>query len=316
MLLTDDSTCSGDYKLGASLLEHSFRRIDFCPALSGPSANAHFTRNGSDAGAGSTRHPDLNRVVILLIGIRPHLGASNRPDMWASSKRPDQSAIRYVLLNGMNGMSGTPVTAIVLPAKHYTPGVAWHAKTLKSLWKLEIPRPESPYEGISMDPIEDTMIYASLISSPSNLYFPTTPRLGSTPASTSASRSSSFTPSMPSTSSSFFTSTPPTSASLLPSVPESTTPSNLSSAFANTLDTLTEFVSSIIDWKKLDLGLPPAPAGYSASNDLKPRYDAKHAAVRQALEDLLVSAVTSKESEEVRKNIDADRAGIAMWRIP
>jgi hypothetical protein len=38
--------------------------------------------------------------------------------------------------------------------------------------------------------------------------------------------------------------------------------------------------------------------------------------VRQALEGLLVSAVTSKESEEVTKNIDADRAGIAMWRIP
>jgi hypothetical protein len=126
---------------------------------------------------------------------------------------------------------------------------------------------------------------------------------------------------MPSTSSSFFPSTYSTSTSPFPSVSASASASDSNrssiapSAFTNTLDTLTEFVSSIIDWKKLDLGLPPAPAGYSASTDLKPRYDAKHAAVRQALEGLLISAVTSQVSEEVRKSLDADRAGIVMWRI-
>jgi hypothetical protein len=51
----------------------------------------------------------------------------------------------------------------------------------------------------------------------------------------------------------------------------------------------------------------------SANGDQK--LELRHEALRDAVALLVASAVRSKNSEAVKKDVDAERAGIAMWRI-
>jgi hypothetical protein len=99
----------GDYQVGETLLKHSASAMHFCDTLS------------SDLGKAPAR-----RLVLVMLGIKP-----DRAGLWASSRRPGESAIKYILLSG--------VPAIVLPAEPGAPLLSWHAKTLKDLWKLSLP---------------------------------------------------------------------------------------------------------------------------------------------------------------------------------
>ena len=76
--------------------------------------------------------PVPRRLVILLVGIKPHRKA------WTLSARPGESVIHYVLLN--------QCPAIVVPAKLGTPLLAWDTLTLEKLWDVDLPPlPAGPY---------------------------------------------------------------------------------------------------------------------------------------------------------------------------
>ena len=78
--------------------------------------------------------PVPRRLVILLVGIKPHRKA------WTLSARPGESVIGYVLLNGC--------PAIVVPAKLGAPLLAWDTLTLEELWDVELPPP--PPDGANI----------------------------------------------------------------------------------------------------------------------------------------------------------------------
>jgi hypothetical protein len=75
--------------------------------------------------------------------------------------------------------------------------------------------------------------------------------------------------------------------------------------FAGVLASLSEYVSMCVDWERVEVpGAPNVDEG------------AKRKAMREALALVLAAAVRSGESKKVRKETDADRAGVAVWRIP
>jgi hypothetical protein len=71
--------------------------------------------------------------------------------------------------------------------------------------------------------------------------------------------------------------------------------------FECTVNVFLEFLDLCVDWERVEVG----------GKEIEPKE-----AVRRALEVLIASAVRSGESEQVKKDIDKKRSGIAMWRIP
>lgn len=71
--------------------------------------------------------PDPRRMVLLLVGIKPHRG-----DSWPTSQRPDESVMRYVLFDGC--------PAVVFPVRSGAPLLAWHTQTLAQLWGVRLPQ--------------------------------------------------------------------------------------------------------------------------------------------------------------------------------
>ncbi|KAI0790351.1 hypothetical protein C8Q75DRAFT_761393 [Abortiporus biennis] len=69
-----------------------------------------------------------------------------------------------------------------------------------------------------------------------------------------------------------------------------------------------EYLDLCVDWDRVSLSNPLD----TVIEDL----DEKKKVVRSALELLVASAIRSGESKEVRKEVDKERSGIAMWRIP
>lgn len=66
--------------------------------------------------------PPPRRMIVLLLGIKPHRGG-----IWTTSQRPSESVIQYLLLDGC--------PCIVLPVKPGSPLLAWDTLTLASLHK-------------------------------------------------------------------------------------------------------------------------------------------------------------------------------------
>ena len=71
------------------------------------------------------RPPTPRRLVILVVGIKPHR------KLWTTSARPEESVIQYILLNGC--------PSVVVPVKVGAPLVAWDTLTLEQLWEVELP---------------------------------------------------------------------------------------------------------------------------------------------------------------------------------
>lgn len=67
-------------------------------------------------------HPLPRRMVVLLLGIKPHR------HLWTTSARPGESKFKYLLLNGC--------PAIVLPVRPGSPLVGWDTLTLDHLHKI------------------------------------------------------------------------------------------------------------------------------------------------------------------------------------
>ena len=64
-------------------------------------------------------------MVVLFLGLKPHR------KLWYLSKRPEESVINYILLNGC--------PSIVVPVKVGAPLLAWDTLTVEQLWKIELP---------------------------------------------------------------------------------------------------------------------------------------------------------------------------------
>jgi hypothetical protein len=145
----------GDYKIGEKLMNESTSVIALCdappPAAPETSAGQTSDKPKNPEHKHSLSMPSLDkfnilaprplspetalaplpappvprRLVILLVGIKPHHKA------WTLSARPGESVISYVLLN--------QCPAIVVPAKLGAPLLAWDTLTLEKLWDVELP---------------------------------------------------------------------------------------------------------------------------------------------------------------------------------
>ncbi|THU94709.1 hypothetical protein K435DRAFT_899357 [Dendrothele bispora CBS 962.96] len=76
--------------------------------------------------------------------------------------------------------------------------------------------------------------------------------------------------------------------------------------FEGIVKVLYEFLDLCIDWSRVTVS--PDDGGVVSTG--------KKELVRSALALLVAAAIRSRDSKEVKKEIDEDRAGIAMWRIP
>jgi len=93
------------------------------------------------------------------------------------------------------------------------------------------------------------------------------------------------------------------------------------SKFKGVVDVFCEYMELCIDWVRVKLEQNDAvqndvagqltPSESIISSDID-----KRQTVRNALTLLLVSAVCSKDSKEVLKEVDVERAGIVVFRIP
>ena len=95
--------------------------------------------------------------------------------------------------------------------------------------------------------------------------------------------------------------------------------------YEGVISVLTEFLELCVDWKHMNRPEFLTKAQVSAEEarakpkDKKGRQIKEKQArteLRKDVELLVAGAIRSGESEEARKKVDQDRAGIAMWRIP
>lgn len=92
--------------------------------------------------------------------------------------------------------------------------------------------------------------------------------------------------------------------------------------FQGAVDVLCEYMGLCVDWERVRLVRGTDVEGEEAGRQTSPtsnllvNEDERKAAVRDALAMLIVAAACSKDSKEVKKEIDDDRAGIVIFRIP
>ncbi|KAJ2922144.1 hypothetical protein H1R20_g14950, partial [Candolleomyces eurysporus] len=220
-------------------------------------------------------HPPRH-MVLLVVGLKPHRS------LWTTSKRPGESVLRYILLNGC--------VSIVVPVKPGAPLVAWDTLTLEKLWEVELPA-----EGYSANNND-----ADLNSDPDD------------------------------------------------QTDKKKMKESKDGKFEGIVQVLFEYLDLCVDWDRVAVQgssgestasgeqgkIAAGPDIHLAVSDESDNDDgsvtetseqADHSSVimlrqkKDALKDavalLVASAIRSKNSGAVKKDVDADRAGIAMWRI-
>lgn len=93
-------------------------------------------------------------------------------------------------------------------------------------------------------------------------------------------------------------------------------------SFEGIVSVLFEFLDVCVEWDRVvlpknsegEVGATSDAEGHDSDNG--DSVVTKKDALRDALRLLLAGAVRSGKSKEVRKEVDKERAGIAMWRIP
>lgn len=78
-----------------------------------------------------------------------------------------------------------------------------------------------------------------------------------------------------------------------------------SGKFEGVVDVLFEFLDLCVDWDRVA----------SEGKEEMP-LEEKRVTVRDAVQLLVAAAIRTKDSKEAKKEVDKERAGIAMWRIP
>lgn len=90
--------------------------------------------------------------------------------------------------------------------------------------------------------------------------------------------------------------------------------------FHSVITVLHEFLDLCIDWDRVILSVKQdgkdSSVTASAAENVDGDIGARKAAVENAVRLLVAGAVRSGESKEARQEVDKDRSGIAMWRIP
>jgi len=93
-----------------------------------------------------------------------------------------------------------------------------------------------------------------------------------------------------------------------------------SGKFEGIVNVLYEYMDMCVDWPRIidpvagkDIG---GDKGEDKAEAKGTDEDNEKSYVRGALELVVAAAVRSGESKEVKKEIDKERSGIAMWRIP
>lgn len=74
---------------------------------------------------------------------------------------------------------------------------------------------------------------------------------------------------------------------------------------------LFEYLDLCVDWDRVVV-----PGGCGSGDKADAGEDEKRTCVKRSLGLLVAAAVRSGESKEVKKEVDKERSGIAMWRIP
>ncbi|EPQ53447.1 hypothetical protein GLOTRDRAFT_100608 [Gloeophyllum trabeum ATCC 11539] len=93
----------------------------------------------------------------------------------------------------------------------------------------------------------------------------------------------------------------------LPPESEPAMPEQARSGFHGIVTVLFEYLDLCVDWERLVL-----PEGEKKGDGM----DEKKTTLKDAVALLVAAAVRSGESKEVKKEVDKERSGIAIWRIP
>ncbi|KAF4616329.1 hypothetical protein D9613_008638 [Agrocybe pediades] len=93
-------------------------------------------------------------------------------------------------------------------------------------------------------------------------------------------------------------------------LPENEGTPSVSGKFEGVVDVLFEYIDLCINWERVRVPEPEDPSG-DTDNPSSPKDILKGAVAL-----LVAAAIRSKSSKEVKKEVDIDRSGIAMWRIP
>jgi hypothetical protein len=198
-------------------------------------------------------------MVIVVVGLKPHRS------LWTTSKRPGESVIRYLLLNGC--------VSILVPVKPGAPLVAWDGLTLENLWEIGLPpdcvgeegKPSKSTSGNFEGVVQVLYEYLDLCVDWDRLVLPQDVQVES------------------------------------------------ESGGAETTDTVIPTPDDTDPDSGKDGADKPQAAQRQTENGEK--LEPKHEALRDAVTLLVASAIRSKNSEAVKKDVDGERAGIAMWRI-
>ncbi|PPR08248.1 hypothetical protein CVT24_001290 [Panaeolus cyanescens] len=86
--------------------------------------------------------------------------------------------------------------------------------------------------------------------------------------------------------------------------------------FEGIVDVLFEYMDLCVEWDRVTLGDDVSDVVLDDQGVVEDGETAKKEALKDALSLLVAAAVKSKNSKEAREELDEDRAGIAMWRIP
>jgi hypothetical protein len=89
--------------------------------------------------------------------------------------------------------------------------------------------------------------------------------------------------------------------------------------FGGIVKVVFEYLDLCVDWERVVLSTKQEGEDASAARDEEKEsvsVEEKKRVLRESILLLVAGAVRSSESEEVKKKVDKDRSGIAMWRIP
>lgn len=84
--------------------------------------------------------------------------------------------------------------------------------------------------------------------------------------------------------------------------------------FEGVVGVLCEYLELCIDWERVVIPATATTEGGDAGTETTE--SKRKTAVRNAVTLLVAAAVRTSGSKEVKKEVDEDRCGIAMWRIP
>jgi len=93
-----------------------------------------------------------------------------------------------------------------------------------------------------------------------------------------------------------------------------------SGKFEGIVNVIFEYLDLCVDWERFTVPGVASPGDVGDVSKEKEGSGTRDTAAKGALKDavtlLVAAAIRSKTSKEAKKELDVDRSGIAMWRIP